>query len=250
MSTALETGSVASAGVTLNGAFGGSEDLNLTFVPQMAGTIGSTPGLLVDVFDASGTRVTTLDVGSTYTPGSKLELADGVSIAFSGGQLDPASGDRFETRLVADSDSSDILVAAGLGGFFVGTDARSMDVDPALLANPDMFAAALGGSPGDNRNLLTFAGIYENASDDLDGKSPDDFYRLLLTEIGSETARSNQTLETQEILLSSLDARREEISGVNVDEELLEIEKFQQLYSAAARFLQTMQEVNDVLINL
>ena len=250
LSTTLETGGDAGVQVTMSGGHLGSEDLDLTFVPVGAGAIGFTPGLQVSVLDASGAIVATLDVGDSYTPGKDLEIQPGVSVSFSAGDISAASGDRFATRLVADSDTSDILVAAGLGGFFVGSDASSIGIDPELLADPDRLAAALDGSAGNNQNLLRLSAVYETAATGLDGDSPDEFYRLLITQLGADAQRADQTLGTQQLVLDSLDARREEISGVNIDEELLELERFQQMYAVAARFLQTMQEVNDILVSL
>ena len=110
--------------------------------------------------------------------------------------------------------------------------------------------SARDGNPGNNQNLLLLANVWESDADGLDGDSPDAFYRLLITELGADSARAEQTLETQMLVLHSLEARREEISGVNIDEELLQMERFQQMYAVAARFLQTVQEVNDILINL
>ena len=250
LSTTLETGADIGVDVALSGSYSGAEDLDLTFVPSSDGTIGVTADLQVSVFDGQGNLVTTLDVGQGYAPGSELTLADGVTISFGAGQLSATSGDRFSTRLVADSDTSDILVAAGLGGFFTGTDASTIAVDAALLEDSDLLAAAGDGNPGNNQNLLDMAAVWDTAADGLDGDSPDAFYRLLLTELGADTARAEQTLETQTLVLNSLEARRDEVSGVNIDEELLQMERFQQLYAVTARFLQTVQDVNDILINL
>lgn len=250
MSTALETGAATNVDIQFGGAFTGPEDLDLTFVPSGPGTIGVTPGLQINVMDANGSPVATLDVGPGYSAGDPLALADGVTVSFGAGDVDPAAGDRFTTSLVADSDTSDILVATGLGGFFTGSDAASMGVDQDLIDDPARLAAALDGNDGNNQNLLLLAEVFEKDADGLDGSSPDDFYRLLLTELGADSARAEQTLETQGLVLDSLQARRDEVSGVNIDEELLQMERFQQLYSVAARFLQTVQEVNDILINL
>ncbi|NRA94623.1 MAG: hypothetical protein HRU14_00285 [Planctomycetes bacterium] len=250
LSTALETGADIGVSVTMTGSYEGTEDLDLTFIPSATGTIGVSTDLQISVIDGQGNLVGMLDVGDGYAPGSELTLADGVTISFGPGELSAASGDRFSTRLVADSDTSDILVATGLGGFFTGSDAASMSVDGAILEDSDLLAAARDGNPGNNQNLLLLANVWESDADGLDGDSPDAFYRLLITELGADSARAEQTLETQMLVLHSLEARREEISGVNIDEELLQMERFQQMYAVAARFLQTVQEVNDILINL
>ncbi|MFN9705438.1 MAG: flagellar basal body rod C-terminal domain-containing protein [Planctomycetota bacterium] len=51
-------------------------------------------------------------------------------------------------------------------------------------------------------------------------------------------------------MLAQLQTERESISGVNIDEEMVDLMRFQQSYEAAARFLSVAQEMTDTLINL
>ena len=53
-----------------------------------------------------------------------------------------------------------------------------------------------------------------------------------------------------ESLVQSLDARRQEVSGVNVDEELVDLVRFEQAYSASARYIQTMQQIGDTILSI
>ncbi|GDY03479.1 hypothetical protein LBMAG49_28080 [Planctomycetota bacterium] len=43
---------------------------------------------------------------------------------------------------------------------------------------------------------------------------------------------------------------RESISGVNLDEEMLDMTRYQQSFEAAARFLSTVQSLTEALINI
>jgi flagellar hook-associated protein 1 FlgK len=47
-----------------------------------------------------------------------------------------------------------------------------------------------------------------------------------------------------------LDARRQEVSGVNVDEELVDMIRYEQSYSAAARYIQVIQQLQDTVLSL
>jgi flagellar hook-associated protein 1 FlgK len=49
--------------------------------------------------------------------------------------------------------------------------------------------------------------------------------------------------------MTELRGMRDAISGVNVDEELADIIKFQHGYNAAARFIATFNEMLDTVIN-
>ena len=50
--------------------------------------------------------------------------------------------------------------------------------------------------------------------------------------------------------IQRLTAQREEVSGVNVDEELVKMIQFEQAYSAAAQFLQVVTQLNDQVMAL
>lgn len=250
LSTALDQASAEETKITLGGTFSGDENRTLEFVPRGAGTIGSTPGLLVDVYDEQGTLVGTLDVGESYQPGTSLDLVDGVTVAFSGGDVDPAAGDAFSLDLVADPDTSDVLVALGLGAFFTGTDAHDIGIAATIEDDPRLFAGALSAGLSDNQNILRMLEAQEQTLTELDEMSLEGFYERMITELGVDSGRAISTADTHQAILSTLEARYEGISGVNLDEELLLMQEYEQLYAAAARYLQVMQEVNDVLATL
>ncbi len=250
LSTALETGSDHSVTVKTSGTYAGTSR-TLVFTPLGAGTIGVTPGLQVEARDAAtGQIVGVLDVGQGYTPDSELGLIDGTKIRFGPGNLDSASGERFSIDLVADGDSADVLAAIGLNAFFTGSDATNIGVNAALEADPTMFSAGLDAGSSNNGNLLRMMALQDTQIEGLGNSTADSFYRSLVTELGGESARSATALDTQSLVLESLEAKRESESGVNLDEELLLMEQFQQLYQVAGRYLQTMQEVNDVLLDM
>ena len=55
--------------------------------------------------------------------------------------------------------------------------------------------------------------------------------------------------ESQVAIMSDLRGMRDSISGVNIDEELADIIKFQHGYNAAARFITVVDELLDTVIN-
>ena len=50
--------------------------------------------------------------------------------------------------------------------------------------------------------------------------------------------------------LAELVARRDQTSGVNVDEELVDMIQFEQAYGAASRFIQVLNSLHDEILNL
>jgi flagellar hook-associated protein 1 FlgK len=74
-------------------------------------------------------------------------------------------------------------------------------------------------------------------------------YRKLIVGLGVEAAVASSNLQTQSVVAAQVDASRESVSGVNLDEEMTNMLQFQHAYSAAARMITTIDETLDVLIN-
>ena len=67
-------------------------------------------------------------------------------------------------------------------------------------------------------------------------------------DVGSDIASAENALEVEEFLVSSLAAQRDQVSGVNLDEELVNMIEFEQAYGAAAQFIQVVNTLNDELL--
>ena len=77
----------------------------------------------------------------------------------------------------------------------------------------------------------------------------DDFFALLVAEIGLKGEQAAIALETENVILKDLNDMKAALSGVNVDEELANMIKFQHAYNAAARFITAVDGMIDVIIN-
>jgi flagellar hook-associated protein 1 FlgK len=236
--------------VRVSGAYTGSENDQYSFYAVGDGQVGVTAGLTVSVYDRAGTLVATLDVGDNYEPGTDLEVGNGVKVSFGPGRIQSSTGQAFALDTLADSDTSDILVALGINSFFQGSGAADIAVNPELRANVDALAAGIGSAEGDAGNLVRLLDLRESEVDDLDANTIEDFWADVIGDVGFETAGAEDTLAAQDLLLQRLEAERESVSGVNLDEEMLDMVRFQQSFDAAARFLSTVQELTDTLINL
>ena len=242
--TATANGRAYAMDVAIGGAYTGSTNRQFTFVPEGDGTIGMTQDLRMQVFDETGNLVTTLDVGYGYEPGEPIAVADGITVSFGAGVVSATQGQAFAVDALADSDTTDALVALGLNSFFLGSSAADITV------NPERLAAGISAAASDAGNLARLASLRQVDLDALDGTSIEDFWSNLVGDVGFDVAAAQTTLGSQESLLAQLQAERESISGVNIDEEMVDMMRFQQSYEAAARFLSVAQEMTDTLINL
>ena len=103
--------------------------------------------------------------------------------------------------------------------------------------------------PGDNRAATAIAQIRNTAVMVGDTRTFDDYFADQVTNIGLKGEQSSRSLETQSAIMKELKEMRDSISGVNVDEELANILKFQHGYNAAAKFISTVNDMLDTVIN-
>lgn len=124
-----------------------------------------------------------------------------------------------------------------------------MRVDPTIVADVRKIAAsATVNNDGDNARMI-------NALKDgviMAGGTAtiDNFYQTVVARLGNDVAGSKRTLDHQTAVMNQIDSQRESVSGVSIDEEMLNMIKFQAGYNAAARLAGVINEMMDTLINL
>jgi flagellar hook-associated protein 1 len=77
----------------------------------------------------------------------------------------------------------------------------------------------------------------------------DDYFRAVVSDLGTRAANAERNMLNQEDLVYSVQLRRQSVSGVSLDEEMTELIKFQHAYNAAARNMTVVDEMLDRIIN-
>jgi flagellar hook-associated protein 1 FlgK len=77
----------------------------------------------------------------------------------------------------------------------------------------------------------------------------DQYFADAVAEAGLKGEEAQIALETQELIMKELRDMRDSISGVNIDEELAAMIKFQHGYAASARFIAMFNQMLDTIIN-
>jgi flagellar hook-associated protein 1 len=121
---------------------------------------------------------------------------------------------------------------------FSGTGANDIAV---VATSATISAGAAGAAAGDNS--------VANAIRALRGGALDTAYSGLVRQIGSDVQTATSNTTTANSVLTSVDAQRQSMSGVSMDEEMASLIKFQRGYQAAARALTTMDDILNTLIN-
>lgn len=244
------TGHDTAVAAELSGVYTGAASGTWTVQALGDGTVGTTPGLAVQVLDGNGQLVATLDVGEGYTPGDELVLPDGVRLSLGTGELSATQGDFLTFDVVADADETDVLAALGLNVLFTGDDAGTLAVRKDLLVDPDGLAAGLGTASGDAQNLLRMLELDYTAVAGLGGETLAEHYAGLSGDVALEISAATSTRDAEQQLLDSLENRRDQLSGVNVDEELVRMIEQEQAYAAASQFLRVVNDLQTELLNI
>ena len=102
---------------------------------------------------------------------------------------------------------------------------------------------------GDGRAAVEIASIRNTAIMVGSMKTFDDYFADTVTNVGLKGEQAETNLLTQTAIMDDLRNTRDSISGVNIDEELAEIMKFQHGYNAAAKFVTVWDSLIDTIIN-
>ena len=159
-----------------------------------------------------------------------------------GYDLDGNLGDVFFTDLSAGGGAGaahDFRVAASITSdlrLIAAARVEGTEIPPAL--------------PGDNRNSVLMAGLRNISVAGLGGATIPDFIAGMVGQIGSETKGADLDLRHQKVVVNYLETRREEVSGVSLDEEMTNLIRFQRAFEAATRMISVLDGLLDDVLNL
>ncbi len=132
--------------------------------------------------------------------------------------------------------------------------AAYLEINPAIKSDVLSVAAGFVGengllNSGDGSAAVEIASVRNTAVMIGKNRTLDDYFANTVTQVGLMAEQSEQNMVSQEKLMADLRNMRDSISGVNINEELADIIKFQHGYNAAARFVSTVDELLDTVIN-
>ena len=112
--------------------------------------------------------------------------------------------------------------------------------------------------PGNNEIALRLAGLrtaanqvtYVTPGGATETGSFADFYRDTASRLGTQVTNAASDAQVHATLASQADARRQSISGVNLDEELTTLMRAQQAYAAAAKVISAADEMMQTLVQM
>lgn len=147
-----------------------------------------------------------------------------------------------------EDDSSGVLATLGVNAYFTGTNAGDIAVRQQLVDEPLLLVGGL--SEGTNETALAIALLRERGVESLDGLTLENAWLKTVERVGVSTAGAKTRAEATRLVRENLEAQRAGISGVDADEETLNLIQFQRQYQAAARFINVVDEMLQTLIGI
>ncbi len=147
-------------------------------------------------------------------------------------------------------DTSGVLAALGLNSFFTGHDAGTMGVNQALKENPEHLAGARSFDKGDNAGALALLDVREAELANLKNGTLDDHYLAMAGRLGAESDSANRMKDLSCDVLNRMFVQRESLAGVNEDEEVSKLITYQRAFQSAAKFISTVDQLYETLINM
>jgi len=225
--------------ISVSGIYTGSTNQTYTGKVITGGAVGNTSGLQIQVKDGAGQVVATVNVGSGYAASDPIEIADGILISVGAGTL--LVDEEFTIEALANSDTSGVLAAVGINTFFCGSSAADIAVCSEIADSPGRIATALGADMTDNTNALRMAEVRNQTISGLNSLTASEFYRRLVTDLGQQVYIKQIRQDNMQAMVQNLASQQSEISGVNINDEAARMLVFEQMFTAMAKYLNTVK---------
>lgn len=152
--------------------------------------------------------------------------------------------------------------------YTAGNVAATLDLNATLKANPNLLAAS-GTAPSvpgtntaaDGANALKLTVLKDGFSGIAVGTAPfntptftqassfSDYYGAVVAGVGVDGQEANRMVSSTGVLVNHIVNQRQSLSGVSLDEEMINLVRFQKSYSAAARMVTIMDDMLDTIVN-
>ncbi|MGE4291536.1 MAG: flagellar hook-associated protein FlgK [Desulfovibrio sp.] len=214
-------------------------------------------------YDADGNVLSQASVSIDPTTDSLDDVVSALNTAF-GGELtftvesdgtvsiQTGTADSFEVA----SDETGLLAALGLNTYFSGSDAGSLALDSAVTTDVSHINCQVVESDGTvssgSNDTATALSELATTSVEVGGNSSTlgDYLAATISEVGSAVASAELKQTYAEASYTYYQEQKASVSGVNTDEELISLTKYQQQYEAAARIIEAAQNMFDIILDM
>jgi flagellar hook-associated protein 1 FlgK len=172
-------------------------------------------------------------------------------------QIDSKSGYTFGFG----TDSTGLWATLGINTFFAGKDANTISINPLCAANTSYInAGQIDGTgyaeSGNNQTALNISGLSSKAvSIQTTLSSPTSqtiqgYYSNIVGLVGSDAEGATFKYNYNNTLATDLNNQQQSASGVNLDQEMSNLVRFQHSYQAAAKMISTADQMWQTVLAL
>ena len=179
-----------------------------------------------------------------------LDSIDGVASQVTADNLLKISAESSELQIAFEGDTSGVLAALGINTFFTGATAATLGINQTVQSDASKFAAAQTGVGVDTQNALRLVALHDADLSSLGGLSIVGIYDSLVNDTAQGSTVAESIADGFEVFEQTLEASAQAVSGVNLDEEAIDMILLQRTYQASAKYISTLAELMDVLVSL
>ena len=231
------------AGFDANGDAGGKLfDFGSPAVLSNGKNTGSA-SVTATMTDSTKVQATNYKVEYNGTDWTITRLSDNTSFTAKPDASGNLSFDGLNVKISGSANNKDSFIVKPVNDVIVNMDVAISDESKLAMAS------AQGSGESDNTNGQKLLDL-QSAKLVGGNKTFNDAYAALVSTVGSTTASLKTSSETKVNVVTQLTKQQQSISGVNLDEEYGNLQRYQQYYLANAQVLQTASTLFDALINI
>ena len=179
-----------------------------------------------------------------------LSAIDGLTATISSAKKLKITTDSPNSEFAFAEDTSGVLAALGINTFFTGSSAEGMGINEVVKEDPGKFAASNTGIGPGTGNAEQLAAFLDRELESENGMSLAMMYDRLTSEVTQGAAVSRSVADGFRVFQRTLEGQKFAVSGVSLDEEAIRMIGYQRAYQASARFIATVSDLLDILVNL
>lgn len=237
-----------------------ADDTTKTMVPDVTDDISSgSIGAILDVCGTDSDKFTIYNVleglNNMASEFSSVMNKIQTSTNYPSGTNTPMAIDRITKTLIV---STENLLTTSDGS--ATTTAANITVNSDIINDPYLVAAARvdTASVGDvdevgnssNMTLVMNSRTDPSYYSNLGGTTLESYLSNMVGDVGSDVENINTNAKNQNLVLNEVQNKLKSITGVNLDEELTDLIKYQRAYQAAARVFSVCSELMENMVNL
>jgi flagellar hook-associated protein 1 FlgK len=134
---------------------------------------------------------------------------------------------------------SSVNTTYGASVFTAGTDASDISVDSTFTA-----------ATVNSANATAVADVQNTSQTALGNRTFGEYLSYIQQQIGSDVQNASTQSDFQKALVSQLQTQQQSISGVSIDEEMINLLKSQQIYQAASKVVTATRDMMNAIIGM